>query len=117
MIPKDDRLDNPTTYDDYIVTDDYIITSKDLPGGNIEMSITPKDMVNNPDHYNQSSIECIDAIEASMPTVEFQGYLKGNALKYKWRYRYKGSPIEDLKKSQWYTAKLIKSLEDDLDDQ
>jgi hypothetical protein len=77
-------------------------------------SIEPikSDMVNNPKHYNHSGIECIDAIEASMPTVEFQGYLKGNALKYQWRYRYKSNPIEDLKKAQWYTAKLIKSLED-----
>jgi len=72
------------------------------------------DMVNNPVHYNQAGIECIDAIEASMSPIEFQGYLKGNSLKYTWRYRYKSKPVEDLKKAQWYTAKLIKSLEDGL---
>ena len=47
-----------------------------------------KDMVNNPPHYNQEGIECIDAIQAC--TGEgFNTYLQGNILKYLWRYRYK----------------------------
>lgn len=68
------------------------------------------DSVRSPTHYNQYGIECIDAIEASMSPVEFQGYCKGNSLKYLWRYRYKKNPEEDLEKSEWYSARLRASL-------
>lgn len=68
------------------------------------------DAVNSPKHYADSTIECIDAIEASMSREEFQGYLKGNVQKYVWRYRHKGG-VEDLKKSQWYANRLISNLE------
>ena len=66
--------------------------------------------VNNPYHYNKKGIECIAAIEASMTNKEFKGYLKGNIIKYEWRYTYKGKPLEDLEKAQWYLEKLIKII-------
>ena len=69
------------------------------------------DVINSPTHYNFKGIEAIDAIEASMTAEEFTGYLKGNCMKYLWRYKYKGKPVEDLKKCQWYLNKLIASLE------
>lgn len=69
------------------------------------------DPVNHPSHYNQFGIECLDAIEASMPPVEFRGYLKGNCQKYIWRYVYKGKPVEDLKKAAFYLNKLIEKVE------
>ena len=65
-----------------------------------------EDVVNNPDHYNTGNIECIDAIEQSMSSVAFKGYLKGNCMKYLWRYDYKNKPVEDLQKAQWYLARL-----------
>lgn len=71
------------------------------------MSKTSPDNVNSPSHYNSGAIECIDAIQASMTTTEFWGYLKGNSIKYLWRYRYKGHMVQDLEKSVWYTTKLI----------
>jgi hypothetical protein len=64
------------------------------------------DSVNKPAHYNQSGIECIEAIEASMSNEQFCGYLKGNIQKYIWRFESKNK-IEDLKKAQWYLNKLI----------
>ena len=64
------------------------------------------DPVESPVHYNTGSVECIEAIKASMSDTEFKGYLKGNAMKYLWRYAYKGKPEEDLKKAQWYLARL-----------
>lgn len=68
------------------------------------------DMVNSPSHYNEFGIECIDAIQAS--TGEgFQSYLQGNIMKYLWRYRYKGKPIEDLQKAEWYLARLISTVQ------
>jgi len=69
-----------------------------------------EDVVNNPSHYNTGSIECIEGIQASMSAEAFNGYLKGNCMKYLWRYDYKGKPVEDLQKAQWYLAELIKEL-------
>tara|TARA_B100001939_G_C16936469_1_gene616223 strand:- start:2070 stop:2333 length:264 start_codon:yes stop_codon:yes gene_type:complete len=67
------------------------------------------DMVNHPPHYNQSSVECIDAIEAATGS-NFKFYLQGNVMKYLWRFDYKGEPIKDLKKAQWYLERLIKEV-------
>ena len=68
------------------------------------------DMVNHPPHYNQSGVECIDALRAA--TGEgFEYYLQGNVMKYLWRYRYKNG-LEDLEKAQWYLSKLIEIKND-----
>jgi hypothetical protein len=64
------------------------------------------DPVNNPSHYNTGEIECIDAIRESMSSVAFKGYLKGNCMKYLWRYDYKGKQVQDLHKAGWYLNKL-----------
>lgn len=71
------------------------------------------DQVNSPSHYKAGQIEAIQGIAASMSSTEFEGYCKGNILKYLWRYRYKGKPLEDLKKAQWYLQRLIDTLEKD----
>ena len=63
--------------------------------------------INSPQHYNTGQIECIDAIEAMLTFEEFVGYLRGNSLKYRWRFRYKKSPISDLAKAAWYEKKLF----------
>ena len=70
-----------------------------------QTNTTKNDMVNHPPHYNQHGIECIDAIQACTGDG-FKSYLQGNILKYLWRYDYK-TGVEDLKKAQWYLAKLI----------
>ena len=64
------------------------------------------DNVEHPSHYCRGGIECIDAIEASLGKDEFTGFLRGNIIKYVWRYRDKNG-LEDLKKAQWYLNKLI----------
>jgi hypothetical protein len=70
---------------------------------------TPKewDEVNKPLHYNTGKIECIDAIEAMLSPEEFIGYLRGNSLKYRWRMRYKGKPLQDMEKAKWYENRLM----------
>jgi hypothetical protein len=65
------------------------------------------DNVHRPEHYNTGSIECIEAIKGMLNHDEYIGYLRGNALKYMWRFRYKKSPIEDLRKARWYEERLI----------
>ena len=68
-----------------------------------------EDKVNHPSHYNESGIECIDAIEA-ITGEGFEYYLQGNIMKYLWRYRYKGG-VEDLKKAQWYLNRMVEHLD------
>lgn len=63
-------------------------------------------MVDHPPHYNQTGVECIDAIKAATGDEGFEYYLQGNIMKYLWRYRYKNG-VEDLKKARWYLDKLI----------
>ena len=67
------------------------------------------DNINNPAHYNHSSIETIDIIKNSMDESMYQGYLVGNVLKYICRYKYKGEELDDLKKARWYLTRLIDS--------
>ena len=74
-----------------------------------------KDNVNNPSHYNSGSIECIDAIEAMLSPEEYVGYLRGNSLKYRWRFLYKGKPIEDLQKANWYEQRLLTFMKENKD--
>lgn len=73
-------------------------------------NMTQSDAVMHPNHYCQGGIECIKAIEASMTPEEFQGYCKGNVIKYCWRFREKNG-LEDLKKAQVYLGWMIESKE------
>ena len=67
------------------------------------------DMVNQPPHYNQAGIECLDAIRAAT-NEGYEFYLQGNILKYLWRYRYKNG-VEDLNKAKFYLERLIEEVE------
>lgn len=80
----------------------------------MELEPKPKqDNVNSPLHYTHGTIECIEAIKASLSTEGFKAYLKGNVQKYMWRYEHKSNPVEDLKKAQWYLNRLIKEEENE----
>jgi len=84
----------------------------DENGYALKVSREDWDAVNSPNHYNNGSIECIEGIQASMSEEAFAGYLKGNCLKYLWRYETKhpDEPLQDLQKAQWYLAKLLNVL-------
>lgn len=69
------------------------------------------DPVNHPTHYTSGGIECLDAIAASMTAPEYEGFLKGQVMKYVWRYHLKGKPVEDLKKAAFYLDRLIQAAE------
>lgn len=73
-----------------------------------ELGGTPS-MVDSPPHYNQSGIECIVAIQAALGP-NFKYYLQGNIMKYLWRFDYKGKPLEDLQKAEWYLNTLIEDV-------
>lgn len=90
----------------------------DVKGANmLDRPVSPWDEVNNPKHYADTdahggvdfNVECIDWIEACLTMEEFDGYLKGCALKYIWRYKAKGGD-KDLRKAIWYLGKLSKRV-------
>lgn len=98
------RLSKDGTEHDYDIVD--IIPKEQA------MTEQAEDKVNHPSHYISGGIECIEAIKASMSKDEYNGYLKGNVLKYVWRYKNKNNPAEDLKKAKVYLEWLIKEVED-----
>jgi hypothetical protein len=62
----------------------------------------------NPSHYKQGGIECIEAIKAALGDG-FPDYLRGNVMKYLWRYKEKGG-VDDLRKSAWYLDRLFREV-------
>jgi len=66
--------------------------------------------IQKPLHYNQGSVECIEGIEAMLTPEEYIGYLRGNSLKYRWRFPYKHG-IKDIYKAEFYEQKLVEKLE------
>jgi hypothetical protein len=62
----------------------------------------------NPSHYKQGGIECVEAIKAALGEG-FPDYLRGNVMKYLWRYDKKNG-VEDLKKARWYLDRLINEV-------
>lgn len=55
------------------------------------------DNITHPTHYTSRDIgyECIDI-------TQYQTFCTGNVIKYLWRYKDKGTPLEDLRKARWY---------------
>ena len=116
-----DFLEGVVPYYDYKISDMHpVITGGSIRTGTgtvvdsdcITGPLVPNDPVNHPSHYNSGprcscgkTIECIDI-------TRHHTLLRGTAIKYLWRADYKGSKIEDLKKSIWYIQKEIDSLED-----
>ena len=74
----------------------------------------PVDNVNHPKHY-EGNIECIDAMREVLGKDGLINFCIGNAFKYTWRCKKKHkSPVEDLKKADWYINKAIElMLEED----
>lgn len=72
--------------------------------------MTKFDPVNKPPHYNMGEIECIDYIKQVLGLDGFIAYCQGNLIKYQHRYRYKGKPVEDMNKAEFYLKKMNEAL-------
>ena len=96
---------------------DHPVYGENIPDNRLGKSYSNliNTMVDHPPHYNNGHVECIEAIEAMLTPDEFIGYLRGNSLKYRWRFRYKNKPIEDLRKARWYEEKLMAFLMENQD--
>ena len=64
------------------------------------------DPVNHPEHYRVGEVEAIDYIAQQLGSG-VKDYLLGNVHKYLHRHQFKGSTLQDLKKTEWYLRKLI----------
>ena len=60
-------------------------------------------------HYAGKAVQPWDAMRAWMTPEQFEGYLRGNVIKYIARYPDKNG-IEDVKKAQHYMEKLLEVL-------
>lgn len=69
--------------------------------------------VEHPQHYNRGSIECIDALNAMVEgwLDSVAAVLAWQTVKYIWRHPFKGKPVEDLKKAQFYLERLVQQYE------
>lgn len=109
VIKSEDRIDGAYLYRLADYSPAPIVECSPLRLDNVIKHLAEKkaDMVNAPAHYTSGKVECIDAIESMLTRDEFIGFLRGNILKYQWRYKIKNG-VEDLKKAQWYFDRLIK---------
>lgn len=65
------------------------------------------DLVNQPPHYIQGSVECIDAIQSAViGKPPYEAWLTGQIMKYVWRYNFKNG-LQDLEKAEFYLKRLI----------
>ena len=65
------------------------------------------DMVNQPPHYTQGGVECIDAIQAAVTgKPPYEAWLTGQIIKYVWHYNFKNGK-QDLEKAEFYLKRLI----------
>lgn len=66
----------------------------------------------NPEHYKKQGFEAIDVIRSVLTEEQYTGYLIGNSLKYLLRVNDKDTPVMNVSKSQWYSDRAEKLLED-----
>jgi hypothetical protein len=69
-----------------------------------ELAFGETDMVNEPPHYTQGNIQCIDAMESAFGKEAVATWSKLNAFKYIWRAVHKNG-MEDIDKAIWYLTK------------
>lgn len=69
-----------------------------------EFESNENEKVNHPSHYQSSSLETIQVIEAFG-----LGFNLGNAIKYTLRAGKKGDKVEDLQKAIWYLKREIEN--------
>lgn len=69
------------------------------------------EMVNHPEHYNKGAVECIDAIDSAVAGLSGEnGFYIGTAIKYLFRWKWKGG-VEDIDKAIWYLERFKKKQE------
>lgn len=68
------------------------------------------DEINSPSHYTAGGMEPIEMLEAKLTPEQLDGYLIGTALVYLMRANFKGDFEKDVRKANWYTARMCNVL-------
>ena len=76
-----------------------------------DTSESQKEMVNHPSHYKNNKYEYIDVMLDVFGKEKVAAFCELNAFKYQWRANFKGTDIQDKKKSEWYLNKYIELKE------
>lgn len=63
------------------------------------------DPVNKPEHYANTKVECIDAMEQIFGKEAVISFACLNAWKYLWRRKDKDNEEQDVQKALWYFDK------------
>lgn len=72
-----------------------------------------KNMIEHPEHYGgDTPYECVKVLRAWLTPEQYEGFLRGNALKYLCRVGKKDESRQELKKAKWYVEKLIETEEE-----
>lgn len=70
------------------------------------------DMVNHPSHYALDKYECKEVLKEVLKDLDgYEGFCIGNVIKYCWRLKRKGKPVEDAKKAAFYIKDCIEYME------
>ena len=69
------------------------------------------DMVNHPSHYALEKYECKEVLKEVLKDLDgYEGFCIGNVIKYCWRLKRKGKPVEDAKKAAFYINDCIEYM-------
>ena len=90
---------------------DYEVFEKYPLSDNIPYLKPAPDNVTNPSHYTNGNIETIDYLKDTLSKEQYEGFCRGNVLKYISRYPHKNG-VEDLNKAKTYLEWLIESVEE-----
>ena len=93
------------------ISNQLMLLDAALFGDNDKYEEVKDDMVNEPPHYKQHKMECIDEMVEVFGPYDVMAYCRCNAWKYRYRAPYKGKQEEDNEKADWYIAKL-KEIQD-----
>ena len=63
-----------------------------------------------PSHYSRLTPQTIQRLQDVLSDEEFQGFCRGNVIKYAERMRYKDEPVKEAKKIVDYAKWLYQSL-------
>jgi len=97
-------LQSPYNLGDYIPCDNPIQEDFPLPPEVV-------DMVNHPSHYALEKYECKEVLKEVLKDLDgYEGFCIGNVVKYCWRLKRKGKPVEDAEKAAFYINDCIEYM-------
>lgn len=75
-----------------------------------KMQPLSKGLAANQKHYQIARVEPIEVLQMYLSPEEFQGYLRGNALKYLFRLGHKDEPKKEVDKAYQYSKWLLQAV-------